>query len=316
VVIDATGVWGADPDSPLSGGSTRLLPSRGAHLVVPRERIPSDVGLTIRVPGKVVFLVPWPRYWLIGTTDAPYDGPIDRPSAGSDEVDELLAAVNRVLDVDLTRADVVGTYAGLRPLIAPSHGSTITASREHRVVVEENGLVRVSGGKYTTYRQMAEETVDAAVGVLGQQPTERPSGTVERRLVGAADRPELDGLASALASAWELPPAVAARLVARHGTESKDVLELGRACDLLAVIPGSELLEAEVLWAVRTELALSLDDVLSRRLRLVQELADRGAAIAPRLAAIVGAELGWDATRRDAEVAGYLESARREFAVV
>jgi glycerol-3-phosphate dehydrogenase len=314
VVIDATGVWGADPASPLSGG-TRLLPSRGAHLVVPRERIPSDVGLTIRVPGKVVFLVPWPRYWLIGTTDAPYDGPIDRPTAGHDEVDELLAAVNGVLDVELTRDDVVGTYAGLRPLIAPSHGSTITASREHRVVVEENGLVRVSGGKYTTYRQMAEETVDAAVGVLGQQPSERPSGTVGRRLVGAADRPELDGLASAIASAWELPPAVAARLVARHGTEAKDVLELGRACDLLAVIPGSELLEAEVLWAVRTELALSLDDVLARRLRLVQELADRGAAIAPRLAAIVGDDLGWDAARRDTEVARYLDGARREFAV-
>src|SRR5262245_11232786 len=168
-VIDATGVWGADPASPLSGGSTRLVPSRGAHLVVPRTRIPSDVGLTIRVPGKVVFLVPWPRYWLIGTTDAPYDGPIDRPAAGHDEVDELLAAVNRVLDVDLARADVVGTYAGLRPLIAPAGGgSTVTASREHRVVVERNGLVRVSGGKYTTYRQMAEETVDAALGVLGE----------------------------------------------------------------------------------------------------------------------------------------------------
>jgi glycerol-3-phosphate dehydrogenase len=223
--------------------------------------------------------------------------------------------VNRVLDVDLTRADIVGTYAGLRPLIAPSHGSTITASREHRVVVEENGLVRVSGGKYTTYRQMAEETVDAAVGVLGEQPSERPSGTVARRLVGAADRPELDGLGSALTSAWDLPPGVAARLVARHGTEAKDVLELGRACDLLGVIPGSELLEAEVLWAVRTELALSLDDVLARRLRLVQELADRGAAIAPRLAAIVGEDLGWDAARRDAEVSRYLDGARREFAV-
>jgi glycerol-3-phosphate dehydrogenase len=138
---------------------------------------------------------------------------------------------------------------------------------------------------------------------------------VARRLVGAADRPELDGLGSALTSAWELPPAVAARLVARHGTEAKDVLELGRACDLLGVIPGSELLEAEVLWAVRTELALSLDDVLARRLRLVQELADRGAAIAPRLAAIVGEDLGWDAARRDAEVSRYLDGARREFAV-
>ena len=122
VVVDATGVWGADPASPLSGGSTRLLPSRGAHLVVPRERIPSDVGLTIRVPGKVVFLVPWPHFWLIGTTDAPYGGPIDRPTAGHDEVDELLAAVNRVLDVDLAsrrrRRDLCRAPAADRPVRA------------------------------------------------------------------------------------------------------------------------------------------------------------------------------------------------------
>ncbi len=91
------------------------------------------------MPGKVVFLVPWPHFWLVGTTDAPYSGPIDRPTAGTDEVDELLGAVNDVLDVDLNRDDVVGTYAGLRPLIAPSDGSTITASREHRVIVERNG---------------------------------------------------------------------------------------------------------------------------------------------------------------------------------
>ena len=144
MVIDATGVWGADPDSPLSGGSTRLLPSRGAHLVVPRERIPSDVGLTIRVPGKVVFLVPWPRYWLIGTTDAPYSGPIDRPTAGADEVDELLAAVNQVLDVGLRRNDVVGTYAGLRPLIAPSTGSTITATWRRATVPRRRTAIRRS----------------------------------------------------------------------------------------------------------------------------------------------------------------------------
>jgi glycerol-3-phosphate dehydrogenase len=202
VVVDATGVWGADPMSPLSGGTTRLLPSRGAHLVVPRDRIPSDVGLTIRVPGKVVFLVPWPHFWLVGTTDAPYDGPIDRPTAGRDEVDELLEAVNHVLDVGLRRSDVVGTYAGLRPLIAPSGGgsSTVTASREHRVVVEPNGLVRVSGGKYTTYRLMAEQTIDAALGVLGEATAARPTRTVTRRLVGAADRPELDRLATTIAT--------------------------------------------------------------------------------------------------------------------
>ena len=316
VVIDATGVWGADPGSPLSGGTTRLLPSRGAHLVVPRERIPSDVGLTIRVPGKVVFLVPWPRFWLIGTTDAPYDGPIDRPTAGHDEVDELLAAVNHVLDVDLARSDVVGTYAGLRPLIAPSTGSTVTASREHRVVIERNGLVRVSGGKYTTYRQMAEETVDAALQVLGERPSSRPTKTATRRLVGAADRPELDRLAGELATQHALAPAVAARLVARHGTRASDVLALGHELGLLGPLAdGEDHLEVEVVWAARNELALSIDDVLSRRMRLVQELPDRGAAIAPRVAALLGGELGWDSARQAREVDAFLASARREFAI-
>jgi glycerol-3-phosphate dehydrogenase len=315
VVVDATGVWDADPESPLSGGTTRLQPSRGAHLVVPRERIQSDVGLTIRVPGKVVFLVPWPRFWLIGTTDAPYGGPIDRPTAGPSEVDELLATVNGVLDVDLGRNDVVGTYAGLRPLIAPSGGTTVTASREHRIVVERNGLVRVSGGKYTTYRAMAEETVDQAVGLLGERRRDRPSRTATHRLVGAADRPELDRLMRDLAGSEDLSPANVARLVARHGTAARDVLELATTEGLKAILPGSDHLEAEVAWAARHELALAIDDVLSRRMRLSEELPDRGASIAPRVAEILGAELGWDADRQAREVETYLASARREFAV-
>ncbi|HEX2754497.1 MAG TPA: glycerol-3-phosphate dehydrogenase/oxidase [Candidatus Limnocylindrales bacterium] len=316
VVIDATGVWGADPESPLSGGSTRLLPSRGAHLVVPRSRIPSDVGLTIRVPGKVVFLVPWPHFWLVGTTDAPYSGPIDRPTAGQHEVDELLAAVNHVLDVDLGRRDVVGTFAGLRPLIAPSGGSTITASREHRVVVEGNGLVRVSGGKYTTYRLMAQQTIDAALGVLGARAAERPTRTTTRRLVGAADRPELDRIAAGLAAAASLEPAIAARLVARHGTQAPEVVALGREAGLLGrLVDGEDHLEAEVAWAARHELALSIDDVLARRMRIVHELPDRAAAIAPRVAAILGAELGWDAARQASEIESFLAGARREFEI-
>ena len=315
-VIDATGVWGADPASPLSGGSTRLLPSRGAHLVVPRSRIVSDVGLTIRVPGKVVFLVPWPHFWLIGTTDAPYAGSIDRPIAGSNEVDELLAAVNHVLDVDLSRADVVGTYAGLRPLIAPSAGSTVTASREHRVVVEPSGLVRVSGGKYTTYRLMAEQTVDAVLGVLGGAAAGRPTGTVGRRLVGAADRAALDGIAAAIGTAASLEPALAARLVARHGTQAPEVVAVGRELGLLGrLVDGEDHLEAEVAWAARHELALSIDDVLARRLRIVHELPDRAASIAPRVAEILGAELGWDGARQAAELEVFLAGARREFAI-
>jgi glycerol-3-phosphate dehydrogenase len=285
---------------------------------VPRSRIPSEVGLTIRVPGKVVFLVPWPHFWLVGTTDAPYDGPIDRPTAGQGEVDELLEAVNHVLDVGLGRSDVVGTYAGLRPLIAPSGGgsSTVTASREHRVVVEPNGLVRVSGGKYTTYRLMAEQTIDAALGVLGEEKRARPTGTVTRRLVGAADRPELDRLAATIATQDGLEPAVATRLVDRHGTQARDVVALGRELGLLGrLVDGEDHLEVEVAWAARHELALSIDDVLARRMRLAHELPDRGAAIAPRVAAILAGELGWDETRQAAEVDAFLATARREFAI-
>ena len=220
-IVDATGVWAADPDHPFRGGSLRILPSRGAHLVVPRQRIANKTGLTIRVPGKVVFLVPWPDFWLIGTTDAPFEGPAARPSAAGWEVDRLLDTVNATMDVDLTRADVVGTYAGLRPLVAPSDGSTVKASREHRVTVESNGVVRIGGGKYTTYRVMARDVIDSVLGRAAARA--RPSGTAERRLIGAADADALARIAGELATISairELGPTVATRLVARHGTEA------------------------------------------------------------------------------------------------
>ena len=316
-VVDATGAWAADPEHPFSSGSNRILPSRGAHLVVPRERIPATAGLTIRVPGKVVFLVPWPDHWLIGTTDAPYEGRSARPAADGWEIDELLRTVNDTLDVDLQRADVVGTYAGLRPLIAPSRGSTVKASREHRVSVEQNGIVRVGGGKFTTYRVMARDVIDA---VLGREGAQRlPSATADRRLVGAADRAVLDRIVAEIATVPAVAaahPAAAARLVARHGTEAPGVVALGGELDLLRpLVPGRPFLEAEVAWAVRRELALSVDDVLSRRFRLSPELADRGALVAPRVAQIMGEELGWDEARRDLETDIYLATAAREYGI-
>lgn len=316
-VVDATGVWAADPEHPFSSGSTRILPSRGAHLVVPRERIPATAGVTIRVPGKVVFLIPWPDFWLIGTTDAPYQGRSARPAADGWEVDELLRTVNDTLDVDLRRTDVVGTYAGLRPLIAPSRGSTVKASREHRVTVEPNGIVRIAGGKFTTYRVMARDVIDA---VLGREGAERlPSATADRRLIGAADRVVRDRMAAEIATVAAVAaahPEAAARLVARHGTEAPGVVALGGELDLLRpLVPGRPFLEAEVAWAVRRELALSVDDVLSRRLRLSPELADRGAVVAPRVAEIMGGELGWDEERRDVEADAYLATATREYGI-
>jgi glycerol-3-phosphate dehydrogenase len=315
-VVDATGVWAAEPDHVFGGGSLRILPSRGAHLVVPRSRIPNQCGLTIRVPGKVVFLVPWPDHWLIGTTDAPYEGASEHPAADGWEIDLLLDTVNATMDVNLRRQDVVGTYAGLRPLIA-SGGSTVKASREHRVTVDANGVVRIGGGKYTTYRVMARDVIDAVLGTDAAKA--RPSRTAEHRLVGAADRGQLDRLAADLGESADLAgvsPGAAERLVARHGVEAPDVLDLGRSLDLVRpLVDGRPFIEAEVPWAARRELALSVDDVLTRRTRLSQELPDRGAAVAPRVADLLGDVLGWDEARRGWEVETYLESARRQFSV-
>ena len=316
-VLDATGVWGSKPDRPFGSAKEtfNVLPSRGSHILVPRERIDVRTGVTIRVPGKVAFMVPWPRHWVIGTTDDPFEGPVDRPAASAPEVDKILAAVNSAFDAGLSRDDIVGTYAGLRPLIAPSGASsTVEVSREHKVAVEERGLVRVSGGKYTTYRLMARDAIDAVLG--GGDAKDRPSGTAELPIIGAAPRPELDALALRLAREPGVDMDTAQSLVDRHGTEAEHVLALGRPRDLVRpLVGGQPILEAEVAWAAEREMAMSLDDVLARRMRLAMTLRDRGASIAPRVAAILGDVLGWDGARQAAEVARYLEGAHREFDV-
>jgi glycerol-3-phosphate dehydrogenase len=348
-VVDATGVWSGQPDGAFPARRANgprahadeqdprehdlrkhdLRPSRGTHLIVRRERIPSATGLTIRVPGKIVFLVPWPGHWIIGTTDVPYDGPPDGVVPTGDDVDDILAAANRTLDVELTRDDVVGAYAGLRPLVADGsvsdgpggNESTLKVSREHRVRVDADGLARIGGGKYTTYRVMAADVVDAALdaGVGPGAARARPSQTADRPLVGAASPPELTALAAAVApslAARGLERRHADRLVARHGTQVAAVVALGEELDLLRPISdSSDHLEVEVVWAVREELAAGLDDVLVRRTRLAQELPDRAAAVAPRVASLVGGELGWDAARQASEVARFLDGAHREFDV-
>jgi glycerol-3-phosphate dehydrogenase len=316
-VVDATGVWAADPEHPFASPAMRILPSRGAHLVVPRSRVPASTGLALRVPGKVVFFVPWPDFWLIGTTDAPYAGRTVRPGAGGWEVDQLLATTNHFFDIDLRRDDVVGTYAGLRPLIAPSGGSTVKASREHRVTVDGNRVVRIGGGKYTTFRVMAQDVIDGALGP--GEARRRPSDTEDRRIIGAADRPALDLLAAELAAWPEIAaahPDAARRLVGRHGTEATAVAALGAELDLLRpLVAGRPFLEAEVSWGVRHEFALTVDDILSRRLRLSPELGEGAGPAVRRVAEIMGRELGWDEDRRRREAAAYLDGAALEYAV-
>ena len=325
-VIDATGVWAAEPTTRFATleGADSFVPSRGSHIVIRRNRLPADGGMTLRIPGRVVFIIPWPGHWIIGTTDHPDSRPPERVAAPHEDVDELLSTVNRQLDIGLGRGDIVGTYAGMRPLVGDPGGSTVRASREHRVAADASGLVRISGGKYTTYRVMARDAVDASLGRT--EARRRRSGTADLPLVGAAPRSELEQIGASLErplreaaavrgetrATW--PARVGERLANRYGREAIDVMAMARELDLAAPLGhGVDHIQAEVAWAARRELALSLDDVLSRRMRLAQELPDRGAAIAPGVAAVLGGELGWDDERQRAEVDRYLETARREY---
>ena len=322
VVVDATGVWASRPDGPFASGDSRsILPSRGTHLVVRRDRIPSRYGLTLRIPGRVCFLVPGPTHWVIGTTDVEDRDPCDRPVPTAGEVAEILGNVNRTLDVDLTVDDVVAAYAGIRPLaLDPSHesGGTVKASREHRIRTERNGLVRVSGGKFTTYRLMAEQTVDAAI-VSSGWATGRgapKSKTATLPLVGAASPSQLASEAQDLAWRTGLDRAQVDHLVGRYGIEAKDVIELGQEQELLRPLgQNGRYLEAEAVWAVQRESALSLDDIMSRRMRVTLEESDRGAAAARRVAGLVGRQLGWGTGEAARAVSAYLESAHAEFDV-
>ena len=315
-VIDATGVWAAHPDERFAPvpGAARIVPSRGAHIVIRRDRLVAQGGMTLRIPGRVVFVIPWPNHWVIGTTDHEDERPPARPTALDEDVDELLGVVNHRMTLDLSRDDILGTYAGLRPLVGEAGGSTVKASREHKVSTDPSGVVRIAGGKYTTYRVMARDTIDAALGPEGTKA--RPSRTAELPIVGAAPLGDLAVLAARIERETGLLRAFARRLVDRHGTEADAVVGLGRERDLLRPLGfETEHLEAEVAWAASRELASSLDDVLSRRMRLAQELPDRGASIAQRTAEILGAELGWDAARQAVEVSAYLETARVEYGV-
>ena len=312
-VVDATGVWAAGDEHPF-GRADGVVPSRGSHLVLPRSRIPAAGGLSVPIRGRLLFLIPWDQHWIAGTTDGAWRGPADRPNASTEEVDEILAGLNRNFDLRLTRDDVVGTYAGLRPLASDAGRSSRTSglSREHRVERRAEGLVRVTGGKYTTYRVMARDAVDAA---LSEGARDRPSRTATLLLHGALARPALDGIATRL-GADEIDARAARVLVARHGAEADAVVRLGRELGLLErLTPEADHLEVEVVHAVRSEHALSLDDVLARRMRLAAHLRDRGAAIAPRVADLMGRELAWDDARRAAEVERYLAGAEREYGV-
>lgn len=293
VVVNATGVWvddvlGQDAGRP----SATVTPAKGVHLTVPWELVRNEVAVVIPVPGdrRSLFVVPWLRRadgtWhstYVGTTDTPYDGPREDPPCDGDDVDYVLRALNAAITTRVERGHVTGVWSGLRPLVrdgeAPATGRTADLSRRHRLVESASGVVTITGGKLTTYRRMAEDTVDLACRRLGAR---RRCATRRLALDGADRAAALDALAAA-------DPRLAAPLV-----------------------PGLPYRAAEAVYAATHEWALTLDDVLSRRTRA--RLVDRGATVAhaESVARLVAPHLGWDDAEVARQVAAYRASCEAE----
>jgi glycerol-3-phosphate dehydrogenase len=303
-VINAAGVW-SDEIQALSQerGGFHITASKGVHLVVPRDRIPASTGMILRTETSVLFVIPWERHWLVGTTDTPWDLGKADPSASARDVDYLLDEVNKALVTPLTRADVQGVYAGLRPLLSAAAETTAKLSREHAVDTPVPGLVAVAGGKYTTYRVMARDAVDAAVRELAVRVPD--SCTEQVPLLGAAGYRAAWNRRAVLARETGLQVSRIEHLLHRYGTLVEEVLALVRADPELGLpLEGApDYLRAEVLYAVTHEGARHLEDVLSRRTRISIETPDRGVAAARAAAMLIAGPLGWGA----AEVARQID---------
>ncbi len=314
-VINSTGVW-TDDLQHLVGerGKFRVRASKGIHLVVPKDRIQLDTGLILRTEKSVLFVIPWGRHWIVGTTDTDWELHKAHPAASRTDIDYVLEHANRVLAQPLTHADVEGVYAGLRPLLSGESESTSQLSREHSVAVPVPGLVAVAGGKYTTSRIMGKDAVDAAA--RGLERSVPPSSTDRTELLGADGYWALWNGRQRLARESGLHIARIEHLLNRYGSRLHDLLDLiAERPELAEPLPGADdYLQVEVVHAASHEGARHLDDVLARRTRISIETFHRGVETAPRAAELMGEVLGWDEAAIAREVETYtarVEAERR-----
>jgi len=314
-VINATGVWTEQTES-LAGseGGLRVLASKGIHIVVPRSRIAGDTGLILQTEKSVLFIIPWSRYWVIGTTDTPWEQELTHPVATSADIDYVIEHANAVLSRPISREDVIGTWAGLRPLLQPhvkEGTSSAKVSREHTVAAPAPGLTVIAGGKLTTYRVMAKDAVDFAI---GSRATSLPSITHDLPLVGAEGLQVFQRQARAIGAryGWDRPRMD--HLLHRYGSLLGEIIDLVDATPSLAnPLKGAPAyIGAEIVYAASHEGALHLDDVLMHRTRLNYEQADKGVGALEQIADLVAPILGWDAATRSREIAAYTARAEAE----
>ena len=303
-VIAAAGVWTDEIQAMLGDdGPLQVRASKGIHLVVPRDRITSETGVILRTDKSVLFIIPWDDHWIIGTTDTDWSLDKAHPAATSADIDYLLETVNSVLVTPLTRDDIDGVYAGLRPLISGDEkDETTKISREHVVATPVPGLTLVAGGKYTTYRIMAKDAVDEAVKDLDHEVAE--SSTDKVPLAGAIGWEWLSERPQILARSAGIDQEHIETLLERYGTLTKEIIALINAQpELGELLPGGEThLKAEIVYAAATEGAMHLTDILARRTRISIEARDRGLTAAPHAAALAAPILGWDDARVAEEI--------------
>ena len=313
VVVNATGVW-TDEIQALSHqrGRFRVRASKGVHIVVPRDRIVSEVAIILRTEKSVLFVIPWGTHWIIGTTDTDWNLDLAHPAATKADIDYILGHVNTVLATPLTHDDIDGVYAGLRPLLAGESDETSKLSREHAVAVSAPGLVAIAGGKYTTYRVMAADAIDMAAQFV---PTRvAPSITEKVPLLGADGYFALINQTQHVGEPFGLHPYRVRHLLDRYGALISDVLELaaGRPELLEPITEAPVYLKVEAAYAAAAEGALHLEDILARRMRIAIEYPHRGIDCAREVAEIVAPILGWTDGDVDREVATYLARVEAE----
>ncbi len=305
VTVNATGVW-ADEVRALDEDRfpNSIRPAKGIHLTVPWAKVRNDIAVVIPVPKdrRSLFVVPAGDLTYIGTTDSDYDGPLDDPLCTADDVAYVLRAANASITPALTERDVLGSWAGLRPLVKTAHNArTADLSRRHTVTRSPGGMITVTGGKLTTYRRMAVDTVDE---VCRELDIHRRSKTSHLPLLGAVGFTEPDTADQSLS----------AHLTRRYGSEARRIDALISEDPDLAqrVVPGLPYVKAEVVWAVRHEMARSVDDVLSRRTRARLLARDASAAAAADVANLLAAELGWTPAEAASDAARYRSSITHE----
>lgn len=312
VVVNATGVWTDDVQRMSGGrGRFRVRASKGVHILVPRDRIAGEVGLILRTEKSVLFVIPWGQQWLIGTTDTDWTLDLAHPAATASDIEYLLEHANSVLATPITKEDILGVYAGLRPLLAGESEDTSQLSREHAVARPQPGLVSIAGGKYTTYRVMAKDAIDIAGKDLGEI---KESVTDRVPLVGADGYAAMVNLTRELSDQTGLPPWRIEHLLGRYGSKLDELLALTAEDEsLLEPVTSAETyLRVELKYAVTHEGALHVADVLSRRTRMSIETKHRGVDAAQETADIMAPLLGWTEEQKRQEVETYRERVAAE----